>query len=249
MPQVHQALLVVGIVLGSPLMAHGFDCPPITPSTARQPAYGPVADRSRCEGFFDKTVSQPFLELVSLTRGPGLRADVARAPLELSAASRVPLHLLVQPVSSLPYYRMDTQLKPGQALRWDPTRMLSDTGVPPSELGFLALATRQPPTGITAVAPVALSAAAQTLPQAIAIVRPSVDIASLEWRSYRLGVDASSQWIQVPNAQRYAWHRVEVAIALPADGKAVAVDFQARDDKDGKWLPILRLMLLGPLDE
>ncbi len=74
------ALTLLAAVHG-PVAAQGFQCAPVLPSSSGAPAYGPVAPQ-RCEGFFDRTVSQPFIELVSLTRGV-MGPGAADGPLQI----------------------------------------------------------------------------------------------------------------------------------------------------------------------
>ena len=95
----------------------------------------------------------------------------------------------------------------------------------------------------------ALSASALAQPDAVATVRASVRIASLAWRSYRLGEGGPARWIDVPDAQRYPWQRLSIAIPMPADGKGFAVDVQAVDADSHQALPMLRFTVLGALDD
>lgn len=250
LPVLIRHLVISVLALFPAVGAWSFECPQVKPSTSRQPGYGLVAGQAYCEGFFEKTVSQPFVELVSLTRGPGLKGDASTGALELRAEARSPLQLLVQPLRSVPYYRVDAELLPGQAVQWDPAQMLAATGLRASELGFLALVRGRGADRSTAVVPVALTSAAQPSRQAIATVRASVDVSSIAWRGYRLGVDraGADRWIDVPGSQRYAFARLEIPIELPSDGSGIGIDIQALDAKDGRALPLLRLSIMGPQD-
>ena len=237
--------------------AQGFDCAPLQPAAGRTPAYGPVRGlapgQARCEGFFARNVSQPFIELVSLTRGPALAGDSAAASaFELQADARMPLRLLVQPLRSGPFYRVDAPLAPGQPLRWDAATMLAATGLRAADLGFLALV---PPrqasaSALTAVAPLALSPQARDARLALAVVRVSVPVLSISWRAYRAGAEQGPQaaWADLPNSQRYAWQRTGITLDLPPDGKGLRVDVQAVAAEDGRALPLLRFVLVGPAD-
>lgn len=242
--------LLVAIVMAAHVTtAWGVDCSTLHPSTSRQPPYGPMAGPERCEGFYDRTVSQSFVELVSLTRGAGLMGEKAAGTLSLQAAARAPLRLVVQPMPSSPFYRVEADLLAGQPLSWDPAPMLGATRLRASDLGFLALTRRTGAAGGPAAAPVALSASALAQPDAVATVRASVRIASLAWRSYRLGEGGPARWIDVPDAQRYPWQRLSIAIPMPADGKGFAVDVQAVDADSRQALPMLRFTVLGALDD
>ena len=95
---------------GGPVRAQAttFQCPALVASTARQPAYRPVPGQPRCEGFYVKNVSQPFVELVSLTQAaPGSWAAGSATGLTLRASRRRDTHLLIQPLRSSPLYRVD----------------------------------------------------------------------------------------------------------------------------------------------
>ena len=241
---------VIGSMLAWTLAARGFDCPNVTPSSSRMPVYAPLRDPTRCEGFFERTVSQPFVELVSLTRGPGLQGDAVAAPLELQAQARVPLQLLVHPMRSVPYYRVDAELPASGTLRWDPAPMLAATRLPPADIGFLAQVPRRAVGLPLAVLPVALTPAARDSRSAVATVRASVDISKVEWRSHRIGGAGgpTSSWTEIPRSQRYAFQRVELAFELPADELAIGIDVQATDARDGRALPMLRLTVVGRRD-
>ena len=229
--------------------AQGFECAPLQPSASRTPAYRIVAGQTRCEGFYDRSVSQPFIELVSLTRGPLPAPGGSTAPiLEFHADVPVPARLVVQPKRSGPFYRVDAALQGGQAMPWDPAPMLAVTGLRLSDLGFVAVTKRS--TTVTSVAPVALTPAGRQANRANAVVRVSVPVSSVAWRTYRLRADAAatSAWIVVPNSQLYEWQRTTFPIDLPSDGKELRVDVQAIATSDGLALPFLLLAIVGPRD-
>ncbi len=254
MPLIAFVFAVLAVV-GAPARAQapGFECARLQPAVGRVPAYGLVDGPARCEGFFARNVSQPFIELVSLTRGLAVAGDAAAASLfELHADARMPLRLLVQPLRSGPFYRVDAPLAVGQSLRWDSSPMLAATGLRVADLGFLALApSRQAtPSALTAVAPLALSPQAREARQALAVVRVSVPVSSIAWRAYRAGAEAgpAAAWSDLPNSQRYAWQRIGITIDLPPDGKGLRVDVQAVAADDGRALPLLRFAIVGPAD-
>lgn len=226
--------------------AQGFDCAPLEPSRSRAPAYRAVAGEARCEGFFEKKVSQPFIELVSLTSGPlpGNAAGAAAAPLELRAASPAAVRLVIQPQRSSPFYRVDAAVPAGQVLRWDPAAMLAAAGLQPADLGFLALLEK----GL--LAPVLLGAPGPQQHRANAVFRVSVAVSSVAWRSYRLGAQGAtlSAWTELPNSRLFAWQRVAVPIELPADGGGLRVDVQAIGADDGRALPLLQFAIGGAQD-
>ena len=245
--------VLVWVAAPARAQAQGFECARLQPAVGRVPAYGLVDGPARCEGFFARNVSQPFIELVSLTRGPAAAGnDAAATVFELRADARMPLRVLVQPLRSGPFYRVDAPLAVGQLLRWDAAPMLAATGLRGADLGFLALAPPRlaNPSALTAVAPLALLAQAHEARQALAVVRVSVPVSSIAWRAYRAGADAGppAAWTDLPNAQRYAWQRTAITIDLPQDGKGLRVDVQAVAADDGRALPLLRFAIIGPAD-
>jgi len=225
-------------------VAQRFECAPLSPSSSRTPAYALLADPDRCEGFFERKVSQPFLEIVSLTRG----AVTAGTPLQLRLDSKSAARLLVQPQRSGPFYRVDAVLPAGQALAWDAAPMLAATGLRLVDLGFLGIVHVAASSGEPALlAPVVLGAAGSERGVATAVVRVSVAVSSVAWRSYRLGTGGglASDWVTLPASQLFAWQRVAVTIPLPVDGRGLLVDVQAVGADDGQALPLLRFAIDG----
>lgn len=235
--------------LAVPAQAAEFQCAGVRPSPSRQPAYARVEGQARCEGFYDRNVSQPFIELVSLTSTPPPSADAAS--LQLTVSRPVAAQLTVHPLRPAPFYRVDALLGPGQSLTWDAGPMLAATGLRLRDLGFLALAAGG--AGTDTFVPVAVSAAmppaADQAAAVQAVLRVSVPIASLAWRRQRLdgSDDGAGAWRDIPGPARFAWERVPFGLDLPADGRGVRVDVQALD-ADGKVLPLLRFNVSGPAD-
>ena len=222
-----------------------FECAPLQGSQARQPVYARVAGEARCEGFYQKNVSQPFLQLVSLTRAPPgeVPAD-AEGRLSLRAMAAADLRLQIEPLRSNPLYRVDLALARGATAVWSSRPMLQATGLALRDLGFLAVAADQ------SLAPVSMQAsdAGNT---AYAVLRPSVAVSKLSWRAYRLAPAAAAlpgTWQEVAGMPLLAWQRIALPIALPPDGLALRVDVSARDSED-QPLPLLQFQLLGTKDE
>ena len=253
MPDRRVAVALVLSGAAASAAAQAFECAPLAPSATRAPAYTAVAGQARCEGFFESKVSQPFIEIVSLTRG----APPAVLPLQLRVDAKSAARLVVQPQRSGPFYRVDAALPAGQVLAWDAAPMLAATGLRLADLGFLGVVRTAGATApVTLLAPVVLGAPTPeptpTRVIATAVVRVSVAVSSVAWRSYRLGVDAgpasARAWATLPGSQLFAWQRIGVPIELPADGRGLHVDVQAVSADDGQALPLLRFAIEGPRD-
>ncbi|MCR5867255.1 hypothetical protein [Aquincola sp. J276] len=241
-------LALAGLVAGP---AGAFECARVQPSSSRMPAYRPVPDAARCEGFYERTVSQPFVELVSLTRAP--LPPTTTGPLVWQAEATGPaLRLTVLPQRSTPFYRADAELPPGRPVAWDPAPMLAATGLRLADLGFLAVPLATSAAGSTPghADPVfvPLSPAGQAAPplQAHAVLRVSVDVAAIRWRAAPDAPGAAaSAWSELPGSRLFAWQRSTLPLLLPADGGSQRIEVQAVAAADGRALPLLRFVVAG----
>lgn len=242
------ASAAVALCATTPPSAQEFRCAALKPSGSLRPAYERVAP-NRCEGHFERSVSQPFVELVSLTRGPPKLAG--SAAVTLRGLPNRSARLIIQPLRTGPFYRVDALLDGDGSLVWDPMPMLKSTGLALRDLGFLALAAPLADTSAsdaTAVVPVAVGPAAMMPAELHAVLRPSVALSALAWRRYRLGsADGVGDWREVPNPSPYAWTRIPLTIELPGDGLGVQIDVRALD-ADGNPLALLRFAVVGPND-
>jgi hypothetical protein len=119
------------------------------------------------------------------------------------------------------------------------------------DLGFLGIVQPAAATGGPALlAPVVLGTAGAGRGVATAVVRVSVAVSSVAWRSYRLGAPGAlaSDWVTLPSSQLFAWQRAAVTIPLPADGRGLQIDVQAVGADDGQALPLLRFAIDGARD-
>lgn len=225
--------------------AADFRCADLRPSASQLPAYQRADGQSRCEGFYDRNVSQPFIELMSLTAAPPIAQ--AGSTLEIGASRRWPTRLIVQPLKPTPFYRVDALIGPDQTVRWDAATMLGVGRLRLRDLGFLALAPEL--DGTMTVVPVSFTSATADASMPLrSVLRVSVPVARFAWRSLRLdGSDGSGAWRDIPGPMRFAWERVSLPLEMPADGHGMRVEVQATD-ADGKLLPLLRFNVRGPAD-
>lgn len=221
-----------------------FRCAPVLPSATREPAYGRVAGEARCEGYYDQTVSQPFIELLSLTRQrPGTQTPTP-AVLHIRSNPSVAAQLVIQPLAPSPFYRVDAALETGSTLTWDPRPMLASTGLRLADLGLLAR-TRSVDAATLAVVPLSLPPYADEA-VAYAVLRVSVPVATMASRTYRAGAgDAEpSAWHELPGTPLYAWETIVLPIQSVDDGQDRGIDVRAVG-KDGRPLPLLQFIVVG----
>lgn len=244
------ALALAGAFIQASLAQPGFLCAPLLPSVSCSPAYGRIPGELRCEGYVEQIVAQPFaqphVELLSLTRHqPGSQELAVAGQLQIRANPAVPLRLLIQPLRSTPFYRVDARLAAGQALAWNAMPMMASTGARLSELGFLAHAA-SPDPGTPAVAPVSLAPVIADPAFVYAVLRVSVPVASVAARSYRLGdgVAASGAWRRLPGPPLRARDTFVLPIRFAGDGRDVRVDVRALG-ANGRPLPVLRFVVVG----
>lgn len=225
-----------------------FRCASVLPSATRQPPYARMPGREQCEGYFEQTVSQPFIELLSLTRHRPDAPPVARL-LQIRATAATALQLTIQPLRPSPFYRVDARLAPGNALAWNAAPMLASTGLRLSDLAFLARAPSADPA-TPLVAPLSLSslppAGGNDAVLAYAVLRVSVPVASIAARQYRPG--ASGNWRELPGTPLFEWDTIILPIVLPdapaGAGPGLRVDVRATGT-DGSLLPMLQFAVAG----
>ncbi|NRR30225.1 hypothetical protein HSX11_08480 [Oxalobacteraceae bacterium] len=242
-------LLALALLLAAtpPGLAQGpaFRCAPLLPSASRKPAYARVPKEERCEGYYEQTVSQAFIELLSLTMQ---RLDTlpssADGVLRIAARSSLPLQLLIQPLRPSPFYRVDARLRPRQALMWDPAPMLAHTGLRRNELGFLARNISSD-ADFAGAAPLSLAAGAENPALAYAVLRVSVPVKSIAARQYVLGGAGSgeSNWRELPGTPLYAWDTIVLPIDMAGATQDSHVDVRALA-ADGRLLPLLQFLVL-----
>ena len=236
-----QAVTFVTLLLvAAPGLAQGFACAALRPSMSQSPAYGPVAGQARCEGFFDQTVAQSFVELVSLTRGT---AQLETTTATLAITSPLATRLTIQPLAAAPFYRVDAPLRADQPWSWDARPMLKATGLRPEDIGFLALATAAS-DDLARVAPVAIASPTPASAAGFATLRASVALSSLAWRVYDASAQTNTPTWRQRDQSAYAWQPVAIALDLPDTARNVRVDVRARDAA-GQALPMLSFIVLG----
>lgn len=225
-----------------------FQCAPLVASKARQPAYGAAPGQQRCEGFYEKNVSQPFLELVSLTRSPpGSWTVDADGRLSLRGSPKVDTRLLIQPMRSNPLYRVDAWLSRGATVGWSSSTMLQATGLQLRDLGFLARVGAEAEPMVLAPVSTQVGDDGNT---AYAVLRPSVAVSALAWRAYRLASPTvlPGTWQELSSKPLFAWERIALPIPLPTDGLSLRIDVRGLDSQ-GQALPLLQFVVLGANDD
>ena len=253
-PCVPLLLLITGVAWVPVGHAAGTDfaCAKVVPSEIYKPKYARVSHSNVCEGYYDKTVSVPFFELISLTAAPPQSiAALANNKLRISTPTvrRGALNVLIQPFSVANPYRVDALISSPTPLAWDSGRLRHATKLTLRDVGFVATAAS---TGTDlSVAPVRvfIDATSRNDPirSAYATVRVSEDASQFQWRSYptlHSDAPASLTWAAVGSGHLYSEEWATVEIPLPPDGGNTTVEFKAVDSSNSAFHP-MRFVIMG----
>lgn len=233
------ALMFGYVAAWSIACAQDFQCAPLLPSASQLPGYSRIPGQQRCEGFFRQSVSQPFVELMSVTRNASRLTESIALSWKAPSSARI----LIQPLRAAPFYRIDAALVAGHPFEWNPQSMLSVTGLRPTDLGFLAVVSpsRSQSADLLHVVPLTLPSTGGD--SVFVTIRPSVALSALHWREYPPD-QPGGDWLTFDGPAPFAWQPIPIALSsLTAEQKGVRVDIRTSDRK-GKLLPILSFVVL-----
>lgn len=227
-----------------------FSCAKVVPSEIYRPKYARVGHSNVCEGYYDKTVSRPFIELISLTATPPKSiAALANGNLQIYAPTvrQGPLNLLIQPFSVANPYRVDALILPPTALAWNSQQLRLATKLTLQAVGFVATAVSTGTDLRVAPVRVAITAISGNDPvrYAYATVRVSDDASQFQWRSYpTMRSDASATWAAVGSSHLYPEEWATVEIPVSSNGANTTVELKAIDSSSSAFRP-LRFVIIG----
>jgi hypothetical protein len=227
---------------------NSFACASVRPSSALKPGYSRHASAPICEGFYDRNVSQPYVEVVSALLQPfsSLRLlDSAAFSLTPRVAPKAAMTLIVQPLPVSTLYRVDARIDNAQ-VKWDPASMLSLTKLKLSQIGYLAVVKPRPGHSLV-VAPLSVSTAASAPSNSVFItIRVSTEISQLKWRTYPTfgKVHDDLAWSDALKRPLYRWAAYTLTVPLPADGPSITLELNAFDKKK-EPLKTVQLVIAG----
>jgi hypothetical protein len=235
------------------LAASDFPCAQVTPSTIMTPAYARDRASSVCEGFYEKAVSAPFIELVSLTlTSPKAMAGISNPTIVVSlpAAVRGSWRLLVQPLSVAMPYRVDAPVGPESVLKWSFARMAAATRTTLKDVGFVA--TPLNATDASTVVPVHIlgsgeAAKGSPTTAAYVTVRVTGKTSQIVWRSYATDPGERSgelSWTPALNGPLFPAEFVTVEIPLAEGKHGQTIELKGTDAGSGEIHP-LRILIPG----
>lgn len=237
-------------------LSHGangdFSCAKVTPSELYTPKYGRLGDSDVCEGYYDKTVSRPFIELVSLTTVPPKSiAAMSNINLRISTPRAPPgaLNLLIQPFSVANPYRVDALIVSPAPLAWDARQLRQAMKSSLKDVGFVATGPSSGPDLKVAPVRVGGDASSDSDPVSFvyATVRVSDEASHLQWRGYptqHAVAPASLSWTAVATGHLYSEEWATVEIPMKTEGGNTTVEFKALDSSNAGFRP-LRFVILG----
>jgi hypothetical protein len=230
----------------------GFTCARVVPSEIYQPPYGRIGDSNVCEGYYDKTVSRPFFELISLTAIPP-KSIAALTDIELRISTPTmrqgATNLLIQPFSVAKPYRVDALISSPTPLPWNSGQLRQATNSTLQDVGFVAIVASTDTDPHVAPVRVFMGTTPGIDPVnfAYATVRVSVDATRFQWRSYPTLHSAASpslSWVAIGDGRLYSEEWATVEIAVPRDGGNTTVEFTALDSSNSEFRP-LRFVVIG----
>jgi hypothetical protein len=164
----------------------------------------PNADR--CEGFYQAQVSGTleFLSLVKGTINYDLVSDktlIVSAP-NLSELGGSQVFLTARALRAGTYYQMDAVMASGGTFRWELSAVLAPANLPSNTIGVVAWINRDLGKYYVPVSVVPENVATPASRPPLMILRSSLDIELLKWRSRQeSGRDKISDWITIGGAQ------------------------------------------------
>jgi hypothetical protein len=195
----------------------------------------------RCEGLYLSPVAAGDLELVSLLQGklhfdlqPQIRLQVSAPPIADIVQGPIRIRAVALPLKT--YYRMDTFLLPGRQFEWPVDTVLLPNGLSATHIGVFGWIDTEPEK-IFVPLQVVQHGQPQSQGSMELVVRSSIDIENLVWRSSVEGEQASGppRWLEVV-ATPLAGGR-PVPIHLPAGPRAVLrVEVAAKARQTDRWL-------------
>ena len=218
----------------------------LTPFPGSQLGYKPLTNR--CEGFYVSRVSSGSLEVVSLTRGRldyEWRADVVLEVTAPAAADR-PINIRAVAIPLKTYYRMDSELPPGEKLIWPLRDILHPGKLTADRVGVFGWTGDRGdkeffPVRVRQIAPLE-DQTGQEADVVTLVVRSSVDVDSFLWRMSERDGDrclAFGGWQKILQAPRHAG--APVMIQLPEgenSAEGLCVEVAAKERQSDDWLKL-----------
>jgi hypothetical protein len=247
------ACLLAGILQAEcALAAPEFACAQVTPSTLMAPPYGRDKESNVCEGFYEKAVSAPFIELISLTLTSPESTGAISSPeivVSLPTGTYGSWRLLVQPLSVASPYRVDAPVGPASALRWNFARMAAATRTTLRDVGFVA--TPSSGTDSSTFVPVRIMGSgepAKDIPKVVyATVRVTGKTSQVVWRSYASEPSERSgelSWTSAIKEPLYPEECLTVEIPLGGGKGGLTVELKGTDAASNEIHP-LRIVIPG----
>jgi hypothetical protein len=197
---------------------------------------------ARCEGFYHSLVAAEDLELLSLTKGPiTFKLDVddsltlAAPDINPLKATRLQIQAKAIPIGT--YYRMDTAINSTQSMSWQTATVLRPAKLSADSIGLLSWVEQ----GLTKIfVPISVSrgdSSAQNTTDLVAILRPSIDLDLLQWRSWPDGSSQKSlDWTKVAGGKKTFRAGDPVHLNLKPESKTRIVEISAKAKGSDRWL-------------
>ena len=238
---------IIGILLGvvslifidQPIYAQGCDAQlkPVDNKTIQYRVRG-----NRCEGFYQSTVSAPYLDVVGVMDGVFRFESNAAETLTISAPliKQQPVFIRAVGIPLKTYYRMDAQLAPEQTLTWPAQDVLYPNKLSSKDIGIFGWLDNGQEKSYVPVVVASQLKPAKPDGKIRLYLRASVDVINVQWRSADVvnGNCADMSKIAYNNLSKASYRTGEaIEIILPASATGeICVEAAAQDKNDAKWL-------------
>jgi hypothetical protein len=228
--------------------AEEFACPKLRASPGAA-GYQLRGNDRRCEGFYQSPVGAEDIELLSLTAGPvSYNLDLDQT-VKLTVPNIQPLNALVMKVQAraIPigtYYRMDAVIPSATTMSWQTTDVLRPAKLSADVVGVLGWVEHGPNRVFV---PISVSSKGSTeKPTIVAIVRPSIDLDRLQWRTW---IESESQqtagWRNFTDGSRIIRAGDPVRLELNLATAFSIVEISAKPKGSDQWT-LVRYRLFAP---
>lgn len=204
---------------------------------------------NRCEGFYQSTVSAPYMDVVGVIDGKFRFESSADETLTISASlnKNQPIAVRAVGIPLKTYYRMDARLAPEQTFVWPVKDVLYPNKLSSKDIGIFGWMENGQEKLYVPVAALSTLNPPEQDGKIRLYLRSSVDVRSVQWRAADL-VNGScgemSAYNKLPKSLYRTGEAIEIVLPASAAG-ALCVEVAAQDPNSSEWLKRLARVMVA----